>query len=58
MLIECDSCRTKACGDCVMTALLQAGDAPAIELDETELEALDVLAELGMIPPLRHDLTA
>lgn len=58
MLIECDSCQTRACGDCVMTTLLDIGDAPAVELDETELEALDVLAELGMIPPLRHNLTA
>lgn len=63
MLIECDSCRARACDDCVVTTLLQVGDTPvpdpvfldpAVELDDVELEALDVLAELGMIPPLRH----
>ncbi|SEF45709.1 hypothetical protein SAMN04489712_10184 [Thermomonospora echinospora] len=70
MLIECDTCRVRACGDCVVTALLQiggpgraAGPGPAaapppdqvIHLDDGELAALDLLAELGMVPPLRHE---
>lgn len=53
MLIDCDSCevRGRACGDCVVTALL---DAPcSLEIDEGEHQALRALADVGMVPPLR-----
>jgi hypothetical protein len=54
MFIDCDSCavRGPACGDCVVTALL--GTPPhGIDLDHAEREAIDVLAESGLVPPLR-----
>jgi hypothetical protein len=64
MLIECDSCQVRQCADCVVPTLLQVGDTPVpdpvfldplVELEDGELAALDVLAELGMVPPLRHE---
>ncbi len=54
MLIDCDSCAVRglACADCVVTVLL--GSPPAGgELDETERQAIDALADGGLVPPLR-----
>ncbi len=54
MLIDCDTCavRGHGCADCVMTVLL--GLPPAgLDLDATERAAIDVLAEHGLVPPLR-----
>lgn len=50
--IDCDSCavRPSACGDCVVAVLL--GPPPALLVPE-EQRALDVLAEAGLVPPLR-----
>jgi hypothetical protein len=79
MLIDCDSCamRDIACGDCVMTMLLDrpATDGAArssnggpsssggirrpthrltsAEFDDDEQRAVDLLAEAGLISPLR-----
>jgi len=53
MLIDCDRCamRNIACADCVMTMLL-GSDRPA-ELDDDECRAVDLLAEAGLVAPLR-----
>lgn len=49
--IDCDSCvmRHVACHDCVVTVLL--GAPPS--LDAEEQRALGVLADSGLVPPLR-----
>ncbi len=59
MLIDCDACQARgpACGDCVVTVLLGA-PAPrtqvtGVELDSAEQAAIAVLAQCGLIPPLR-----
>ena len=51
--IDCDTCvvRGLACDDCMVTALL--GPPPELEFDDEERRALDVLAEGGLVPPLR-----
>lgn len=51
--IDCDSCvvRGLACHDCVVTVLL--GPPPELTIDDDERRALDVLAEGGLVPPLR-----
>ena len=54
MLVDCDQCavRGPACSGCVVTVLL--GSTPdGVEWDETERAALGVLAESGLVPPLR-----
>ena len=62
MMIDCDACaaRGPACGDCVVTVLL--GSPPVfrpgevgegIDLDAPVQAAIAVLAESGLIPPLR-----
>jgi hypothetical protein len=51
--VDCDTClvRGLACHDCVVTVLL--GPPPELGFDEDETRALDVLAESGLVPPLR-----
>jgi hypothetical protein len=51
MLIDCSTCavRDLACGDCVVTALL----GPHVDLTDREQQALGVLADSGLVAPLR-----
>lgn len=53
-VIDCDRCSMRGigCGDCVVTVLL-GGPPFGVELDEAERRAIDVLAEAGLVPPLR-----
>lgn len=54
MIIDCDGCEVRglACGDCVVTVLL--GSPPeGVVLDDAERAAIGVLAEAGLVPPLR-----
>jgi hypothetical protein len=55
MLIDCDSCtmRGLACSDCVVTVLLGIDPQHRAELDTDERQAIGVLAEAGLVPPLR-----
>ena len=54
MLIDCDGCvmRDLACGDCVVTVLLGAPPG-VLDVDDGERQALDVLADSGLVPRLR-----
>jgi hypothetical protein len=51
--IDCDTCAVRglACGDCVVTVLL--GPPPELTFDDDACRALDVLAQGGLVPPLR-----
>ncbi len=51
--IDCDTClvRGLSCHDCVVTVLL--GPPPELSFDDDEQQALAVLAESGLVPPLR-----
>jgi hypothetical protein len=53
MIIDCERCemRNVACDDCVVSFLLAA--PPTRELADEEAGALAVLAEVGLVPPLR-----
>lgn len=53
MLIDCDQCAmkdTSACDDCVVTCLL--GDGP-VDMSPKQTEALQNLAQEGLVPRLR-----
>ncbi|MGH8823979.1 MAG: hypothetical protein ACRDVN_05825 [Jiangellaceae bacterium] len=54
MLIDCDRCEVRglACPDCVVSVLLGTPEDGA-ELDAAEQRAIGVLAETGLVPPLR-----
>lgn len=51
--IDCDACAVRGlgCHDCVVTVLL--GPPPELSFDDDEQRALDVLAQSGLVPPLR-----
>lgn len=53
MIIDCDTCQVRgpACGDCVVSVILRT--APQPHLDADEQRALTVLADCGLVPPLR-----
>lgn len=52
--IDCDRCSLRGigCGDCVVTVLL-GGPPFGVPLDDDERRAIDVLADAGLVPPLR-----
>ena len=54
LIIDCDRCsvRGSGCPDCVVTFLL-GGPPAGISLIDEERHALDVLANAGLVPPLR-----
>ena len=55
MLIDCSECaaqHTRACRDCVVTHLLSAAPG-VVEVGRDEAEALEVLADCGLVPQLR-----
>jgi len=54
MHIDCDSCAVRglACGDCVVSVLLGA-PPEGVYVDEAQRVALAVLADCGLVPPLR-----
>ena len=56
MLIDCESCRARGvgCSDCVISLFIDgtAGVNP-VDLNDSERQALEVLAEGGLAPPLR-----
>jgi hypothetical protein len=55
VLIDCEVCpvREIACGDCVVTVLLDTPRLRAVELDATEQVALARLADAGLVPHLQ-----
>ena len=59
MIIDCESCvmRDIACGDCVVSVLLQIKPSTGknAELSSNENLAIKNLAKLGLVPPLRFD---
>jgi hypothetical protein len=54
MIIDCGQCRVRgdSCADCVVT-FLTIGVRGGADLDEAERGAIGVLADSGLVPPLR-----
>lgn len=57
MVIDCGSCLAPpaACADCVVSVLLGTPDPQAVPvaLDGEHARAIEVLADSGLVPPLR-----
>lgn len=53
--IDCDSCEARpvACGDCIMSVLLVNPSETKEWFDDDEQRAIVILAEKGLVPPLR-----
>jgi hypothetical protein len=52
MTIECERCEARglACGNCAAAVIMEGGT----DVGPAELRALRVLANAGLIPPLRY----
>ncbi len=61
MLIDCNTCvmqHSDACDDCIVTILLDelgpgASERSRLNVNDCELEALDNLADSGLVPSLK-----
>jgi hypothetical protein len=56
MLIDCESClaRGVGCSDCVISLFIDGAEGVnPVDLNDSERQALEVLAEGGLAPPLR-----
>jgi len=54
VIIDCNRCalRGRACGDCVLSVIVDA--PPVVELDSEELAAVELLSDAGLVPPRRR----
>ncbi len=56
-IIDCDECvmqHTAACDDCVVPFVLSREPGDAVLLDLDEERAFRALADVGLVPVLRH----
>jgi hypothetical protein len=61
MRIDCDECRmqhTEACDDCVVTFIVGREPGDAVVIDADEERAVRLLADVGLLPGLRHQRRA
>ena len=56
-VIDCNEClmqHTSACDDCMVTFLCERDPDEAVVVDASEILAMRRLAEVGLVPALRH----
>ena len=57
MEISCDTCvmrASAACGDCVVSFIVNREPGDAIVIDVAEERAIRALSDAGLVPELRH----
>jgi hypothetical protein len=57
MRIDCDECvmaGTAACDECMVTFVVGRRPGEALVIDAAEERAVRALAEVGLVPDLRH----
>jgi hypothetical protein len=57
LVIDCSTCElggSPACNDCVVTFICNREPDEAVVVDVAEERALRLLAQSGLVPPLRH----
>lgn len=55
--IDCDDCcmqGTSACDDCVVSFICSRAPGDAVVIDADEARAMRALADVGLVPRLRH----
>jgi len=60
LLVDCDGCVGKilgACEGCVVSFIWSRDPGDAIVIDVAEQRAMRMLADAGMVPPLRYSPT-
>jgi len=57
LIISCDDCvvgPSELCQDCVVSFLVERDPGDAIVIDADEARAVRMLADVGLVPMLRH----
>ena len=57
MEISCETCvmqASDACGDCVVSFIVNRAPGDALVIDVAEARAMRALAQAGLVPDLRH----
>ena len=55
--IDCGTCTARAldaCGDCVVTFIMERDPDDAVIIDAAEARAVRQLGRVGLVPPLRY----
>lgn len=58
LTISCEDCSlegTSACGECVVSFLLEREPGDAVVIDAAEARAVRLLQGAGLVPALRHE---
>ena len=61
MLLDCDTCiaqHTRHCETCVVSVILNRDIGAGVVIDASEERALRLLADGGLLPPLRFEAKA
>ncbi len=56
LMIDCDACEMQfsdQCDDCLVSYLVGHEEGTPVMLDEDEKQAVDLLADAGLVPPSR-----
>lgn len=56
LMIDCDACEmqfTDQCDDCLVSYLVGHEEGTPVLLDEDEKQAVELLADAGLVPPSR-----
>ena len=56
LMIDCDACvmqLTDQCDDCLVSFLVGHEEGTPVRLDDEEKQAVDLLADAGLVPPSR-----
>jgi hypothetical protein len=59
--IDCEGCKGRAldaCGDCVVSFIVEREPDDALIIDVDEVRAVRLLGRAGLLPPLRFQATA
>jgi hypothetical protein len=55
--ISCETCvmrASAACGDCIVSFIVEREPGDAVVIDVAEARAMRALADAGLVPELRH----
>jgi hypothetical protein len=61
LTIDCEGCtgrQLNACGDCVVSFILEREPDDALIIDAAEARAVRLLGNAGLVPPLRFERDA
>ena len=59
LIIDCDTCvmqATDACDDCIVTYLCERPAEQSVVISMADFKAMRALADVGLVPDLKHEI--